>query len=301
MKPDNLLFSVIIPTYNRASFVVKTIGSVLNQTYSNFEIIVVDDGSSDNTGEVITSINDPKIRYFKIEHQERGAARNYGTIQAQGDYIVFIDSDDIMYNHCLELAGSFIIENNQPEIFHLPHEIRNEDGKLIETTIHLKNLNKLLIKGNPLACINVFLRNDISKRFLFKESTILAGFEDWELWLRIAAHYKIKHGKIISGLMLNHPYRSSNQQDDKVKLINGVEALMQTVLSNEDIVNAYKSKINLFKCGCYTYLALHLALTSNHKRDVVKYLLKGLKQNPLFIFERRFGGIIKHLLFSIRK
>lgn len=87
--------SVVIPTYNRAHLVGRAIQSVLNQTYQDFEIIVVDDGSTDNTEEVVKSFNDPRIRYIRHDQNRGGsAARNTGIKMARGEYIAFQDSDD---------------------------------------------------------------------------------------------------------------------------------------------------------------------------------------------------------------
>lgn len=87
-------FSVIIPTYNRASIVTRAINSVLSQTFDNFEIIVVDDGSTDATKGIVLSLKDTRIRYIYQENRGVCAARNNGTSNAQGEYFVFLDSDD---------------------------------------------------------------------------------------------------------------------------------------------------------------------------------------------------------------
>ena len=97
---NKILFSIIIPTYNRASLIKETINSVLLQDYPNFEIIIVDDGSTDDTENIVKSIEDSRINYHKKTNAERGAARNFGIKLAKGEYITFLDSDDILYvNH----------------------------------------------------------------------------------------------------------------------------------------------------------------------------------------------------------
>ena len=91
---DKPFFSIIIPSYNRAHVLPVTIKSVLHQTYKNWELIIVDDGSIDNTKEVVEKINDTRVRYIYQENAERSAARNNGIRNAKGDWICFLDSDD---------------------------------------------------------------------------------------------------------------------------------------------------------------------------------------------------------------
>lgn len=103
--PKNLV-SVIVPCYNIASYIEKCIYSVFAQTYSNFEIIVIDDESTDNTEDIISGfIGNNKIRYFRISHSGVSSARNFGIEKAKGDYILFIDGDDwIDSNHLSTLV-----------------------------------------------------------------------------------------------------------------------------------------------------------------------------------------------------
>lgn len=293
---NEILFSIIIPTYNRANFISVAIESVLNQEYKNFELIIVDDGSTDNTKEVVSAIKDNRIKYYKKENGERGAARNYGASKSFGDYLVYFDSDDIMYQDCLTTAYEFICKNN-PAIFHIAYEIKNSEGKLNHyNKEQFNDINSELIRGNPLSCINVFIRKDIAQLNHFNELRTLSGLEDWELWLRMATKYKILYVNKICACLMNHDERSV-LRINKDELINRVLLFLNIILSNQDITNFYKKKLYLFKCSCYTYISLHLALTKENKIIAIKYLLKGLIQNPFFIFERRFLAIIKHLLF----
>ncbi|MBR2141974.1 glycosyltransferase family A protein, partial [Anaerovibrio sp.] len=102
------LFSVIIPTYNRERVIGKTIQSVLNQTNQDFEIIVVDDGSKDNTKSVVVNFQSDKIKYYYQQNQGAQVARNYGLSKATGDYVCFLDSDDVWLPSFLEeVYGAF--------------------------------------------------------------------------------------------------------------------------------------------------------------------------------------------------
>jgi glycosyltransferase involved in cell wall biosynthesis len=109
------LVSVVIPTYNRAEFVLDAIGSVLAQGYTDYEIIVVDDGSSDNTKNALFPfIQQGTIRYYYQRNQGEAAARNLGIAMSQGDYIAFLDSDDLYEPEKLELQVAYLLEH--PEI-----------------------------------------------------------------------------------------------------------------------------------------------------------------------------------------
>src|SRR5258708_37950971 len=111
-------FSVIIPTYNRAPLIKATVLSVLKQHFEDFEIILVDDGSTDDTEDIVNNLNEPRVMYLKKENEERGAARNAGVKIAKGKYITFLDSDDRFYPEHLAEAHKFIIDQNYPAIFH---------------------------------------------------------------------------------------------------------------------------------------------------------------------------------------
>ena len=102
--------SVIIPTFNRGNLIRNSIKSVLNQTYKNLEVIVVDDGSTDNTKDVVDKLEDERIKYIKLEENKGGSnARNIGIQNSIGKYISFQDSDDIYYPDKLEMQFKNII------------------------------------------------------------------------------------------------------------------------------------------------------------------------------------------------
>lgn len=286
------LFSIIIPTYNRASLLSNTIHSCLNQTYQDFEIIIVDDGSTDNTEEIVASFDSNKIRSFKIPNSERGLARNYGADKAQGQWLYFMDSDDILYSHHLQTARDIIYQNNTLCIFHLAYEILENQKKTL-----VKNLSPdYLIYGNPYSCHGMFIHKNLFHQYRFNEDRTIAGLEDWELWLRISAHYTIPHFPIVTSALIQHSNRSV-MQVDKDKWIKKIETFIHYVTSNDDILKKYKHKMALFYCGTYTYLALHLSFNPQYKKEAFHYWLKGLRHYPLSLFYRRSGAILKRILF----
>ncbi len=182
MRGD-FFFSVVVPTYNRAHLVTKTIDSILAQRYAPFELIIVDDGSTDNTEQVIQHyLNDSRFRYFKKENAERGAARNFGFRQAKGDYVFFIDSDDLMLPDHLAVMNEKISKLDPHPDFVAPgFEIVNPDGSFNYPGHPFKegwyDLN-IILKGNYFACL-VAARLDNPRLIPYTEDRSLAVMEDW--------------------------------------------------------------------------------------------------------------------------
>lgn len=190
--------SVIIPTYNRATLIKRSIQSVLKQTFDDFEVIVVDDASSDNTEEVIASLQDVRIRYFRHESNRGGsAARNTGIEKAQGDLIAFQDSDDEWLPDKLEkqvktiqqadpsvglvYTGFWRIQGDTKEYLPGPH-IKKTEG----------DIHQELLKGNFITTQAVLVKKECFQKVGgFDDS--LPRFQDWELFLRIAKHYEFRY------------------------------------------------------------------------------------------------------------
>ena len=105
--------SVIIPTYNAAKYLSTTIKSVLDQTFKDFELIIIDDGSTDNTKEIVKTFNDSRLKYYYQSNQERCRARNKGILESKGKFISFLDADDCYYKHKLKYLLEFLNKNPQ--------------------------------------------------------------------------------------------------------------------------------------------------------------------------------------------
>jgi len=189
--------SIILPTYNRAHLVGKAIQSVLNQTYQDFELIVVDDGSVDNTVEVVKSFNDPRIRYLRHEKNKGGAAaRNTGIKAARGRYIAFQDSDDEWLPEKLEKQIR-AFETAPPEVGVVYTGFyRLQDGKKIYipssgVTQKEGDIFNSLIKGNFVTTQAVLVKKEcFEKAGMFDED--VSRLQDWELFIRISKYYHFK-------------------------------------------------------------------------------------------------------------
>lgn len=180
-------FSVVIITYNRPSFVLNAIDSVLNQTYKDFEIIVVNDGSSLNYIEVENFIKShPSITYIHKINEGRSKARNTGIEFAKGQYICFLDDDDVFLPSNLDYLYSEILATNYPVgLFFTLHQVQKEDGEIELVSLHdpkkhkYGELMKFLNCNSSTVCIHF----EILKTFKFPEN--ISYWEDWDLWLSI--------------------------------------------------------------------------------------------------------------------
>jgi glycosyltransferase involved in cell wall biosynthesis len=186
-------FSIIIPTFNRANLLPKAINSVLAQTFAGWELIVVDDGSTDNTADIVTGVGDERVRYIYQTNAERCAARNNGISHSNGRYICFLDSDDYYLPERLALLYDAVEKRNFPvEMFYTGVMI-DLDGNLKPATTEYTDKGNVFdniaqhIIGNPQACIH----REIFKEF--KYDTRFRIGEDMELWLRIATRYKLTY------------------------------------------------------------------------------------------------------------
>lgn len=293
----NLLFTIVIPTYNRADFIATTIQSVLNQTYRNFELLVIDDGSTDSTESVVKSIHDIRIQYFKSTNSERGAARNVGIDKAKGDYITFLDSDDVYYPSYLKNARESILNFESPPFLHLAYEVRNSTSKLISKIDYLKSDSyEFIFKGNPLSCMGVFMKQEITKQFQFNEDRSLSGSEDWELWLRVIANFGIKCDPRISACLIQHDDRSV-MNFNETKLYKRKELALRYAFEDPVVIQKFKKHYDQIDAYADGYIALHLLLAGKNISSL-KYILKSVVGYPLSLFSKRFLVFNKYFFLN---
>lgn len=189
--------SIIIPTYNSAKFLPATLESVFQQTFQDYEIILIDDGSTDNTREVLVPYQS-RIRYLYQENQERSAARNYGLLLAQGELIAFLDSDDLWLPHKLERQVQ--VMNEHPEVILAFSQARYIDpvgnptafcgewldGKPVKD-IEIRSFFEDFAQGNVVygGGSTALVRKEVIEKAGGFDPAITHG-EDWDLWWRIS-------------------------------------------------------------------------------------------------------------------
>ena len=186
---------MIIPTYNRWPLVKEAINSVLKQSFSDFEVIVVDDGSTDNTREEIEAIKDPRIRYFYKENYGVSTARNLGLAKSTGQYICFLDSDDLWPEHYLQIMIGKLEKKTEYGAAYSARTVLYSDGKSIKQCDPKRSksgwITKNLFIHKRLAPVHTsgtcFLKN-VLQGFSFDEA--LRNGQDTDAWLRLSTKTK---------------------------------------------------------------------------------------------------------------
>jgi len=285
-------FSIVIPTYNRAKIIYPTIKSVLNQQFKDWELIIIDDGGNDNTEHIIRKLNDKRISYYWKENGERGAARNFGALKTTGEYVFYLDSDDLIYPNHLQHAFEQLTKLNFPEFFHSRYE-----EVYPNKTVQLKILNQNTIwktsqRQNKMAC-QFFLRKDIALNFPFSENRKLKIGEDWLVILKIGLKYTLHISNQVNSALVQHASRSMEiaNFDDVIQSRNLILYELNK-LSSVDLKNITTNVY--FEL---TSLAALSAVLRKKKRLGLKTIFKlSIKYPFKVIKEKRTLAIIKHLL-----
>jgi glycosyltransferase involved in cell wall biosynthesis len=275
----------------------RTVQSVLAQTYAHYEIIIVDDGSTDDTAAVVKRLGSSRVRYYWKENGERAAARNFGTARATGDYVTFLDSDDLLYPDYLRRAAEAISTHASPPFLHLAYEVTDPQLKPKVKVDGLRSNDiTILVKGNPLSCTGCFLRKDVAAAFRFNEDRALSGSEDWELWIRVVAHFGIKTDNRISSALIDHEARSVKSYPEE-KLRKRKELALQYAFADPRVREKFGAHRQRIASYWDSYIALHLILAGKNGRGL-RYFLDSLAGHPFSLFERRTLGITKHCLLN---
>lgn len=186
-------FSVIIPTYNRADFLKICIDSVINQIFDSFELIIVDDGSSDNTKNIVNRFNDTRINYIYQEHNGVSSARNRGLKSARSEFICFLDSDDRFRREKLSITYEYIQNNPRYHIFHTEELWYRSGAYLPQKKNHQKPCGRVFTQAIKLCCVSistVALKKQIFDEIGFFDET-LPACEDYDFWLRTTSRYPV--------------------------------------------------------------------------------------------------------------
>jgi glycosyltransferase involved in cell wall biosynthesis len=216
--------SVIIPTHNREDLIGETIQSVLDQTFTDFEILVVDNGSTDATCRVIEDIGDSRIYYYYQENTGGPAGpRNTGIKKARGQYIAFLDSDDLWLKDKLAVQVKILDSDPQVGLTYgscTPFGDRADDFDQSVARLPCEvgmMFEKLFLSWNYIPCLTVMTRRSILERIGgFDETSALTTAEDFDLWLRIARVFKIQS---VSEVIGRYRLHAENLYSGKLEIL----------------------------------------------------------------------------------
>lgn len=279
------LVSVVIPVYNGEKYIEETVRSVLDQTYTNVEVLCIIDGTKDQSHSIIKQLNDDRIKLF--EHENKGATytRNRGLSLATGEYIIFLDQDDVIKPEYFELAIQEMVRTNSSGVA-VNGQVIDSQGQILRR-LYRVNKPKLtlgsLLKGNQMYT---------ASQVLLKRQTVseIGGFDikadqadDWDMWINQA-----RRGKLVflDRDLLRYRLHDANQHWDHDKMLRSELHIVERKLSGERNPQAIKS---------YSYLRY------SERTGDWSALSTALKLNSSFFFRPRFYWTAIHIAWSRRK
>ncbi len=267
--------SVIMPTYNHAKFIGKAIESVLNQTYPNFELIIIDNYSKDDTGKIVASYADDRIIYLKFRNNGIiAASRNYGIKYSHGEYIAFLDSDDFWHKQKL---GKQLPHFGKPEIIGVA-----SNAMLVSETPYYRKDNlarskqgyvdyeyRDILNHNRIMTSSLIVRRDtLDRTGLFDEDKVFSFIEDWELWLRMARYGSFR---VLENPLLTYLVSRKSGYQASVISKNCLEILKKQVNLG------YVKHKDIIEPNILIYLAIARNLLEFDQEQSRKYYMQALK------------------------
>jgi glycosyltransferase involved in cell wall biosynthesis len=290
---DGPLVSVIIPTYNYAGYLSRAIGSCLDQTYRNIEIIVVDDGSTDNTAAVAGGFGN-KIVYVRQENKGVSAARNTGLGRAKGAFIAFLDADDIFLKECIASNVAVLLDHPDIGIVFTNALHLEKDGRLVPRRKRYKRdmvsdkfYEDLLLRHLPFQTTGVIIRSGIATSITFPQH--LSNGEDLAYFAKVFFMTK--------GYFLARPEVANYHHEDSLRhnvdgLIRQDTAFVGTILDDP----FYQGKLEYMRkeLTARRHLALFRRLyLSGESKVARRYYAKAISVMPALLF--RFDYLVKFL------
>jgi len=287
--------TVIIPSYNRAHVVKRAIKSVLAQTYQHFEIIIVDDGSTDNTAEVVKSIADDRVKYIRhdVNKGTPAAARNTGIREASGEFVGFVDSDDEWLPGKLEKQiEKFLSSAPGVGVVYGGYAVLDEKTGRVMGEVHPKKRGhifeevlKLLIPATPL--VHLVKRECFDRVGLFDEDLRFA--EDFDMWLRIAEQYEFD---FVDEVVAVYHVSQTQITSDRVRASDG---FLKFMAKHQQTLSKYPDALaHQLKYAGQCYLVRHDYASAR------RYFAQAIRANPrgLYLYAHLLASCIAPNLYS---
>ncbi len=275
------LISIVIPTYNHAHYLGLALQSVVDQTYTNWEVIVIDNHSADNTESIVLSFDNPKIKLLKIHNNGViGASRNMGLNEAEGDWIAFLDSDDSWYPRKLETVVKNIWQDDEIDVFSTDEMHVNEmtgAKKILRYGPYASNFYQVLLtEGNRVSPSATLVRHQfmIENNIFFREDVNFSTVEDYDFWMFLAkAGATFKFIASVQGVATVHQNNASGQRSKhKINLVNVLKdhvfnvqefeenkEKLWTLINTRLLISEFKEElVNKNYIACFKYLFLSI-------------------------------------------
>lgn len=289
------LVSVIMPAYNAEKYIGQSVESVIGQTFHNWELIVIDDGSTDKTAQTIKgyAVKDNRIKYIAQSNSGQGRARNMGIIHSSGELIAFLDSDDLWIAEKLELQIKVMDETKADLVFSdgfifTKDQVNDEAmhfGTLTGRFVGADMLSLLFVQ-NRLPILSVLTKRDaLNKVNLFEENARYQGSEDYDLWLKMA-----KYGAEFYGMperLVRYRVHADSTSRNQIKMLKAWRAVLGKYRRDKNLNN--KVKKDRYK-NLYQEL-LSIYIEQGHVSEAFRYS-KELPASDKFNFIKMLLGAL---------
>ncbi|MFL5804444.1 MAG: glycosyltransferase [Roseiflexaceae bacterium] len=253
--------SVLLPTYNRAHYLAEAIQSALDQTYPDLEVVVVDDGSTDNTAEVMQRFSDPRIRLIRQENRGISAALNTAFRTARGPYIAILNSDDRWLPELLAEELAVLRANPDVGLVYARCQAMNPAGQPLARTTGVParypgQMFRSLLYGDHICTIAVLARRAHVEQVGMWDESLIAN-EDWDLWLRLALVCQFAFVDKILAYFRAHPGRITSTSSERfARLAADRVKVLDKVYARADLPPAALGMRSLAYCNVYVDIGL---------------------------------------------
>ncbi len=281
--------SVIIPVFNGEKTIKETIDSILNQTFKSIELIIIDDGSTDSTVEIIENISDSRIKLFYYPNGGLSTSRNRGISLAQGEYISFIDADDLWTPDKLESQWQALQENPQADVAYSWTDYIDESSNFLKSGRRIKAngdaFSKLLLFNFLENGSNPLIRQKaLEKVGVFDES--LTAAEDKDMWLRLAANYEfvcVEKPQILYRISTNS--MSSNLKRQETASLKVIERAF--IYPKAEKLQHLKKQSLSYLYQYLTFKAVEAPAQKGQTLTAVYFLWNYIKNNPIVLIKNK--------------
>lgn len=291
-------FSVVIPLYNKEKYIKKTLESVLYQTFTDYEIIIINDGSTDKSVEKVASIKDDRIQVFSIQNQGVSNARNYGIKKSSSDFIALIDADDIWYKNHLEELYKSILKFPKADLFCNTYEVLLSEGIKKKGTYNIPKSGSIIVikdffKASLISSIAHVSAVAFNKKTFFDIrmfNPLYISGQDTDLWIRFGLNKKIVFNPKITSCYNNIVEQSLSKRNYNVDRYNIIK-------SYNNVENNHKSLKQYLDINRY---AIAIRCKMNNENELYKTIKKEIDYSNLNNKQKIFLFFPKQLLKSLK-